>query len=406
VKPFDVQVSNAFLLGLAWEPASELHRLREQKAALSKLKAAVRTGVVLGLGGKRGELESERVTLQTQIEAAHSQLASFRVHPQYREIEKRANELTLEILRLADENVTDRGLVALYDQSLQTEKAPAVHDVVAVYEAAKIEIGDLLRRRLDEVREFHEAIIRNRKAHLASEIGAINHRIEQREARKLALDNERADLMTLLRSHGALEEYTALQKRVLEVEARLNNVMTQLENQRRFEEGSSALRVEQERVWQVAETEYEDRRAAREAAIGLFNKNSEALYEAPGKLIIDVDKEAGYTFSVEIERAGAEGIESMKVFCYDLMVAHLWSTKPRRANVLIHDSTLFNGVDERQVARALQVAVAETKARGFQYICTMNTDQIPRFERGFTLPEPALRLTDDTPAGSLLGIRY
>lgn len=61
----------------------------------------------------------------------------------------------------------------------------------------------------------------------------------------------------------------------------------------------------------------------------------------------------------------------MEVFCYDLMLARLWSGRPASPGFLIHDSTLFDGVDERQRAEAIELAASESQAHGFQYICTM-----------------------------------
>ena len=52
-----------------------------------------------------------------------------------------------------------------------------------------------------------------------------------------------------------------------------------------------------------------DRATAKEHAISLFNANSEALYDAPGNLIIEVGKN-GYQFEVEIQRTGATGMNA------------------------------------------------------------------------------------------------
>jgi len=58
---WDKQVNNAFLLGLAWNDASGLQVIREQKKGLESLKKAAKTGVVRGFIGSLGELEARRV---------------------------------------------------------------------------------------------------------------------------------------------------------------------------------------------------------------------------------------------------------------------------------------------------------------------------------------------------------
>ena len=73
------------------------------------------------------------------------------------------------------------------------------------------------------------------------------------------------------------------------------------------------------------------------------------------------------------------------------------------------DSTIFDGVDERQRAEALELAARESLAHGFRYICTLNSDYVPRneFSTGFQIEDFIhLRLTDADPAGCLLGVRF
>jgi len=76
--------------------------------------------------------------------------------------------------------------------------------------------------------------------------------------------------------------------------------------------------------------------------------------------------------------------------------------------LLIHDSTIFEGVDERQKARALELAAAKSAKFGFQYVCAMNSDEIPLAlpSAKFFEEHVAQRLTDLEPSGRLLGIAY
>jgi len=86
-----------------------------------------------------------------------------------------------------------------------------------------------------------------------------------------------------------------------------------------------------------------------------------------------------------------------------------WVKKAKSKIFLIHDSIIFDGVDERQKARALQLAKSESEKEGFQYICTMNSDAIPRndFDKDFDFDKYVVKtFTDEKEEGSLLGIRF
>ena len=130
--------------------------------------------------------------------------------------------------------------------------------------------------------------------------------------------------------------------------------------------------------------------------------------KAPGVLSIDVSK-TGFKFGVSIERSGSHGISNMKIFCYDLTLAQIWAQKQPSPGFLIHDSILFADVDERQKALALELAAKESERLDFQYICTMNSDTIPRndFSKSFAFDNYVrLKLSDATNDGGLLGTRF
>ena len=219
---------------------------------------------------------------------------------------------------------------------------------------------------------------------------------------------ERASLLEVLQTHGALEEFTRLQELYLEIVSNLNEINKRIEELNKFEEGKSALNIEKERLLQRARRDYQERLVQRNKAIELFNTNSQFLYDAPGSLIIEVN-DNGFQFKVEINRDGSEGIDNMKIFCYDLMLAQLWSERDPSPRILIHDSTIFDGVDERQVRLALELADRESRRCGFQYICTLNSDMVPysEFAADFDFDSfVRLRLTDESDESGLLGIPF
>jgi uncharacterized protein YydD (DUF2326 family) len=92
------------------------------------------------------------------------------------------------------------------------------------------------------------------------------------------------------------------------------------------------------------------------------------------------------------------------------MLTELSCKKGRGPGFLIHDSHLFDGVDERQVAKALQLGAERAEALGVQYIVTMNSDALPDsgFKRGFNIRDHILeaKLTDATETGGLFGLRF
>ena len=405
---WDKQVNNAFLLDLAWQHASELQELKDNENALNGLRRAARDGLLQGLIGNLGNLEAERTRLDTEIRQQSGTLQSFRVHPQYAEIEEEVNELTSRIQQMSNANITDGRLVDLYSSSLEDDQDPDTDELLEVYQEVGVTMPDMVRRRLEEVQDFHRQIVANRRTYLQSEIQRIESGRSQRGFELQAAIERRAQLLEVLQTHGALQEFTALNELHLDLVSRRNDVDNRISNLQRFEQGRSEVRVSRELLLQTARRDFEERREARATAINLFNSNSQALYSAPGNLVVNI-ADTGFTFDVDILRSGSQGINNMKIFCYDLMLAQLWATKQPSPRLLMHDSTIFDGVDERQIAQSLELAHREAENNGFQYVCALNSDTLPsnEFSPTFDLESfVRLHLTDESEEGGLLGIRY
>ncbi|MFF0387996.1 DUF2326 domain-containing protein [Kitasatospora sp. NPDC004615] len=81
----------------------------------------------------------------------------------------------------------------------------------------------------------------------------------------------------------------------------------------------------------------------------------------------------------------------------------------RAPDFLVHDSHLFDGVDERQLTRALEPAAEVMDRERMQYLVTINEDELAKaescgFDAGPYVIEP--RLTDRYDEGRLFGFRF
>ena len=405
---WDQQVNNSFLLGLGWEYASKWQVLKDRVKVLTQIKQEVTVGLISHMMGNIGELESLKIRLEAQVNQEKGNLDDFKVHPQYHQIEENANRLTKAIHEYVNQNIDDKRLLEHYESSLKEEVDAQPEKVTKIYEEAGLVLPNNVTKKINEVLSFHKRVVLNRKEFLSSEIERLKQKIVQREEQTKVFSSKRVELMLTLRSHGALQEYTQLQSNHQSTVAQLKDVSNRLENLKKFEQGRSSINVEHELLLQQAKNDLNERKSQQEEAVLTFNSYSNAMYSAPGTLSINISK-TGFKFDVNIERSGSQGIGNMKIFCYDLMLAKLWVKKAKSKIFLIHDSIIFDGVDERQKARALQLAKSESEKEGFQYICTMNSDAIPRndFDKDFDFDKYVVKtFTDEKEEGSLLGIRF
>jgi len=409
-KVWDIQVNNAYLLGLNWEYASDFQLLKDQKATIDNLETASKEGILPLYLGSQGELEAEKIRFEEQIKKADVQLSTFRVHPQYVDLQEKAASITDEIHETTNKLIINQKILKKYQENLVEENDVSVQQVKKIYSDAGLIFPNNLLTSLDNTLEFHKTIVSNRKTYLTSELDRLTRRIEHDKQEIERLSNERAKLFQILKTHGALEEYTLLQKRVLDLKQQIDTIKGRIEIIKKIDQGKSTLKIQREELLQKSRQDLEEREPQKKDAIRLFNKNSEYLYANPGILSIDV-KDTGYKFAVEIQRSRSQGIGNMKIFCYDLMLIQNLSHAECSPTFLIHDSMIFDGVDERQVAKAMELAYQESETSDFQYICALNSDIIPYrdFSDGFKAKfDQSVRITftDATDDGGLLGMRF
>jgi uncharacterized protein YydD (DUF2326 family) len=273
-----------------------------------------------------------------------------------------------------------------------------------LYQEVGVVLPTTAIRRFAEVRRFHESVVANRRSYLSQEIDDARHRIALRDRQKQTNDERRAKVMEILRSHGALDHFTLLQGELNRMEAEAAALQQRLMTAENLESGKTELEMDRARLVTRLRQDYAEQSERVKASVLTFGEISNALYESPGIFTISPESN-GPRFDVKIHAAKSKGINNMQIFCFDMMLTKLCAQRRIGPGFLIHDSHLFDGVDERQVAKALEIGADTTAEIGWQYIVTLNSDALPPSfnANGSILPT---RLTDATEDGGLFGIRF
>jgi uncharacterized protein YydD (DUF2326 family) len=406
---WDQQVSICYLLGLDWSIPGRFQELRAQEKVAQELRKAASSGDLGRFFGKAADLRTRLAIAETRAERLRDQLETFEVVPEYKTMEREANDITREIDALNVESVIDGDLLQQLRASLTDEDAPHLEDVTKLYAEAGVVLPDLVRRRFDEVERFHRTVIENRRAHLHAEIVSAETRVVGRDQRATERDRRRRQIMGVLRSGGALEHYTSLREEAGRAEAEVEGLRQRLQTAERIESTKADLDIERANLTKALRDDIHERGDVIREAILAFEALSESLYEKAGSLTIS-ETSSGPKFEIHIDGQRSKGITNMQIFCFDLMLTEISLKYGRGPGFLIHDSHLFDGVDERQVAKALQLGAERAKAAGFQYIVTMNSDTLPRegFRPDFDIWSYVMdtKLTDVTDTGGLFGLRF
>ena len=407
-KTWDQQVALSYLLGVNWGIPQQWQLLREREKTSTSLRKAAKEGALGSMIGTTADLRTKLTLAEERSRRLKEVVSGFSVLPEYQDLEIEASDITRQLGSLSDDNTIDRQLIAELEHALEEEAVPQLPDLERLYNEIGQVLPDAVLKRFDDVKNFHDSVIQNRRSYLSGEIDAAGQQIIQREEEMRRLDARRAEIMSILNSHGALDHYNQLQTELSRVEVEAETLRQRFAATEQLEERKTEMEIERGQLLLRLRQDYHEQEEVLKQAIIGFEETSKSLYKEAGSLTIN-PSQTGPTFDVKIQGARSKGISNMQIFCFDMMLMRIGVKRDAGPGFLVHDSHLFDGVDERQIGKALFFGAEAAKELGFQYIVTMNSDAMPvTLPKDFNLDDFILpvRLTDATEDGGLFGIRF
>ena len=399
----------AFLLGLDWEVIHDLAVVKKGLDQLKAITAASKEGLVATLRPE-DELVLERTSLKNEADEWMQRISGFRILEDPNSLVARADQLTAQISHLRDEAVVDRRMRELYVSSLsEIQNVDAGSEALSVediFNAAGAILADGFKRQASQVRDFHAALLANRRSFLRDEIELLDERIATRAAELSRLDEQRDGALRTLDAAGALDELNEMRGELSDIEARLAALDLQIEQARELVTRREELKLEQSTKRNAASQYLTSSREKLDRIGERFSQKMRQLYGKDAALTVSVD-DAGYKFTIRAGGSGSSGVDRMTLFCFDLTMLEEGIATSHHPDFLVHDSSVFDGVDPRQRAGALHFAQAMVESTGGQYICTINSNDVPDevldqewFKAG------VVRTVLDTEVGGLIGREF
>jgi uncharacterized protein YydD (DUF2326 family) len=406
----DATTNLAYLLGLDWQLANGYRELAARKATRTQLRKAVNDPVWGRIVGTTADLRGQITLAQAQVDRLQAQIADFQVVPEYERVKEQADDVARQIKQLAQNDVIDRDNLEELQQAITEASDVDTGYLRPAYEELGVVLSDQVRRRFDEVQTFHHSVVRNRRRFLDAEIAELTDRLDGRRAERARLGEEQSRLLRILNDGGALEALTALQQALAREQATLEALRHRYDAAQTLEASARQITAQRLQLQQAVTTDLDERAEQTAEATLLFSQYAQRLYGQGREAYLAI--EAGpnsLQIRPHIHSDDSRGISSMVIFCFDLTLAVLAHRHGRGPDFLIHDSHLFDGVDDRQLAAALKLAADVTREEGLQYIATFNSDDLDKATRRGFDPTPYVRqphLTDRLNDGGLFGFRF
>ncbi|WP_460692245.1 DUF2326 domain-containing protein [Mucilaginibacter puniceus] len=415
-QPYQVLLYNSFLLGLNVHLVQEKYKLRTERERIKGLIKELSNDQLLKdfFAGNR-DVSLATQDLADKIKKLEIDLSKFNVAEDFYDIKKEADRLRIELDNAQNQIVLLQGQVHNIEESLKTTPDIKRDSIERIYREAAVILSEVALKKLDELEKFYIHLTTNRQKRLLDQKNELIRQIDvvtdKFTREKVAFDNT----LKYLDTHQALDVFVRLTNRLADLKSekenleRYDQLLKQYQDQKikldqKFVEETlktSTYLTEADGVIKDLRDFFRDlaKRFYPESAAGITVYNN------------DGDNQLRYNFDAKIEADASDGINSVKLFCYDLTI--LLSGYGHHMNLLFHDSRLLDGIDPRQVAELFKVLKDLILPTRKQYILTINQNQLEEVKPYLTADEYRTIiednichvLQDDSPEHKLLGIQ-
>lgn len=411
----DDGVRIGYYLGLSKDSLSKAGQASSFEASKKALSKAVKDGIIGGFGPDKSECRSDLAALERKKAKLTESLSRFRVDECYAEHQKEADDLSREISRLNDKGVALRSRLSSLEaaSARETDAMGRGEDsarVSRLYSEAGAVLPDAALRTFQEVLEFHESVSRNRALFLKEELRDAREALEDNDAAVKELDEKRAKALELLGSTMALESYTKAQGDLAKLDAEITRLNTRIGDLERLENMDLSLKRMRLEAVDSVRAELRENDKSVEAITAAYVSICEEIYsDRKPRLLFDVSDKGVLKVEPRLEGDDSKGIKEVAIFAFDLACVIVGSDGGCIPGFLVHDSHLFDAMDDRQLCSCLNIGARLSREHDFQYIVMLNTDRLAAAERlGFDRSDYSIGivLTDKGESGGLFGVRF
>jgi uncharacterized protein YydD (DUF2326 family) len=404
-----------FWLGFSPEILSKAGEIAALKRNRKALRKAINEGALPSVSLNEPELRARLAQARNRRTRLEDDLRGFHVDDLYAQHQADADRLSAAIRDLNDEALTLERRKRDLENATMAERLPAPQDgandrIQAMYQEVGLLLPDAVARRFDEVFSFHASVIRNRRLFLESELAAVARRLDVITAERTDLDGRRSAVMSILNASMALETFRDAERELTQVDALVVDLDGRLQLAQSVNDTGLRLRSMKNAAEASVRTEMAERTAQLDEAISLFTELGQEIYtDRSASLLVEATSEGVLKVVPKIDGDASRGILGVETFLLDIVCLVMTLRAGRAPGILVHDSLLFDSMDDRQVASCLNIGARLAEAHGFQYIVTLNSDVLAAaesvaFDRRDYVTQPVL--TDLGEDGGLFGFRF
>lgn len=408
-------LNNCYLLGVDTDLIIRKKELRDKQLAASTTEKAIKKDSLFKqyyLGKHDAELDA--ADLEYQIKELEREISDFKVSNNYHELEKEADDKSYQKKVLENKRILVSSYIKNIEEAFKETAEVKEEKLLMIYEAANVEIPEMIKKNIDEVLQFHNNLVTSRNSRLRKELNRQKEELKSIDEEILKLGQRMDELLYYLNSHGALEEYVALTKQLSSLQNEINRIQEYQKILKTYRDTELDIKASL-----ISDDKETDEYLTQETKFlsdlrGKYGYYAKKFYpkKRSGLIIRNNSGEnmLRYNLEARIEDDSSDGVNEVRMFCFDLLLLMC-----QRSNMqfLFHDSRLFANMDPRQREMLFRIVNEVCQQNDFQYICSINEDALSSVQSFMTADEfeqiitdnIRLVLNDDAPESKLLGIQ-
>jgi len=378
-------VYNFYLIGLPNKNLYQLEILKRKMQEHRKIQKRIIEGLEKETGKHLQEVRAELREIKEKIQTLESAVKDYDFINTYKDIENQIGNLTGEISNILSEIQRLQRKLDLIQESYSIRIEVDIGESTKFYNMLNAQLGNFLKKTVDEVIKFRKAIADNRKKYLAERERDLKGKLNELWNEYYKLEEKRKRLYKILDTKGKFDIIKETYKKLLEEGVAyqyIENILKQIDDL------SNEILIIEKEMSELHFTIINELKELKEHFEKINNlgvsfrdtvKNCTATSEGSYLAIEFTDKkENPVDIKVDIPKSLSYGRERLKILVYDLTIfKEILKHKSPMPHFLIHDGVI-HGIDLKTKIRILNYIynLLRENDNKAQYILTLNEGDI------------------------------
>jgi uncharacterized protein YydD (DUF2326 family) len=411
-------LNNAFLIGLDINLAEQKYSLRKEQENIKLLEKNFKEDQLLReFFSRNKDISLELAEINDRIKKIENDLSRFQVAEDYHDIQHDADETNKILFSLNNEIIIIENNIRNIEGSLLSKPKATISttDLEKIYNEAKVLFPDNVKKFLHDIEVFYENLTANRIRRLSEQKNELIISLKEKQSEYNKFQLKFNEKMKYLGEHQALDVFIALSQECSELKTKKNDLSKYQGLQSEYKTKERQTKKELLNLSEITDNYLQEIEESTKDIKKYFRQLAKSFYpNSTAGLTIQTnvgENQLAYIIEPRIESDASDGINNVKIFCYDLSI--LFKGKNHKIDFIFHDSRLFDGIDERQKSTMFNILKEKFSRSNKQYIATINQNQLKELKANMTSDDyneifdkhTVLTITDDNDNEKLLGIK-